>query len=316
MRVTTIGSCQPAIVAGDQVIDVSDFVGEAIMGVAPRRRMPALIGALNSGGLNLEPALSRAGVPLLQSPPGAPLERPGKILVALSNFGEGVDAVAGPISIAMKLPSSVLEPDGTVILPDVKAVVFHHEAQLAVVIGTGGKNIPASRAMDHVFGFTCAININARGLGFGMGINTDSFDTFTPLGPWIVSRDEIGDVTALRLTLHVNGELREDFRISEALHPVPDLISFASRLSTLEPGDVILTGACYRGVGPVQGGDALALTIEGIGQLNARVHDPLTRRWPCGVDAGLAEAARQARRDGTPIPFGAVSVSQLNQESE
>ena len=311
MKLAITGDCRPALVVDGRVVDIGEAAGAV---TPPKYRMPELIAGLSAGTIDLSKISQQAGVPIGAARLGAPLLRPGKILVALSNNRENVDAPAGPVSIAMKSPSSILEPGGTVVLPRAAAVVFHHEAQLAVVIGKGGKNIPADRALDHVFGYCGAINIAARGLGFGMGINTDSFDTFTPLGPVIVTADEFDDVRNLRLALSVNGEPREDYAISDLLHPIEDLIAFASRLAALEPGDVILTGACYQGVGPVQDGDVLELGIDGIGTLRANVSDALARRWPTGVDAGVAEAARSARLGRGPIPFRTASVVQLDQE--
>jgi 2-keto-4-pentenoate hydratase/2-oxohepta-3-ene-1,7-dioic acid hydratase in catechol pathway len=301
----------PGLVVGERIIDVSDIVGCGLMALRPAPRARELIARWGSLETALEEAAGRPGKSLDQVRLRSPLPRPGKILIGLRNYGEGVQASSGSANLALKSPSSVLDPDGQVELPPCAAAVFHHEAQLVAVVGTGGKDIPRDQALDHVFGYTGAINIIARGLGFGLGIDTDSFDTFTPLGPWIVTSDEIVDPQNLSIKLWQDGELRENYSTADMTHSVADLSSFASRLSALEPGDVIFAGACYQGIGPVQHDETAMLEIQSVGRLNVRFNDPLRRLWPKGVDKGIAEAARAARLSGAPIPFKTACVRQL-----
>jgi 2-keto-4-pentenoate hydratase/2-oxohepta-3-ene-1,7-dioic acid hydratase in catechol pathway len=311
VRLALFNEHVPGLVAGDRIVDVADVVGPAVMALRPAARARELIACFDALRPALAEAASRPGKPLSDVQLRAPLPRPGKILVGLSNYREGVDAPLKAINMAMKSPSSVIDPGGVVELPPQQAVVFHHEAQLVAVIGKPGKDIAQDRALEHVLGYTSAINVNARGLGYGLGIDTDSFDTFTPLGPWIVTRDEIPDPQVLTVTLRQDGQLREDYSTADMAHPIAELIAFASRLVGLEPGDLIFAGARYQGQGPVQHGETAELEIGPIGRLSVRFNDPLARRWPKGVDAGLAKAAQDARAAGTPIPFKTASIQQL-----
>jgi 2-keto-4-pentenoate hydratase/2-oxohepta-3-ene-1,7-dioic acid hydratase in catechol pathway len=142
------------------------------------------------------------------------------------------------------------------------------EVELAVVIGATGKNIPASRALDVVAGYCIGLDISAR------GTEDRSFrksaDSYTVLGPWLVTTDEIADPGNLGIRLAVDGELRQDSNTKQMIVGVPELIERASRLFTLYPGDVILTGT-PDGVGPLRPGVTLRATIDGIGSMDVAV---------------------------------------------
>lgn len=213
---------------------------------------------------------SAAPVPLDQVRLLAPV-RPRKIIGIGRNYADhakelGNDVPAEPI-IFLKPPSAVNDPDGEVVMPPESQRV-DYEGELAVVIGRTGRRIPAARWRDYVFGFTCGNDVTARDLQkkdvqFTRG---KSFDTFCPLGPWIV-RDL--DVSALRIQTRVNGETKQDGTTSDMVFGVAALVEFVSSIMTLEPGDVILTGT-PAGVGPVKPGDIMEVEIEGIGVLRNR----------------------------------------------
>lgn len=149
------------------------------------------------------------------------------------------------------------------------------EAELAVIIGKTTYNCPEHEIMENIFGYTCANDVSARDLQFGDGQWTrgKSLDTFCPLGPWIVSADEIADSNALSIKCSLNNELMQDSNTGLMLFKIPALISFISRNFTLLPGDVILTGTPH-GVGTfrdpsiyMKDGDNVTVEIEGIGKL-------------------------------------------------
>jgi 2-keto-4-pentenoate hydratase/2-oxohepta-3-ene-1,7-dioic acid hydratase in catechol pathway len=146
-----------------------------------------------------------------------------------------------------------------------------YEAELAVVIGKNAKNVPRAEAMDYVFGYTCANDVTARDLQAkdGQWARAKGFDTFCPLGPWIETELDPAD---LELSTSVNGEVRQRSRTSLLLHGVAELVSYISAVMTLLPGDVLLTGT-PDGVGPLERGDQVSVTIEGIGTLSNRVVD-------------------------------------------
>ncbi len=214
--------------------------------------------------------------------PAAPLPRPNRILAIGRNYAEhaaelGNAAPTEPI-VFQKASSSVIAP-GTpiIILSGVGRVDF--EGELAVVIGKAGKNVPENEAMALVAGYTLFNDVTARdeqkqaqarGLPWFLA---KSYDTFGPLGPCLVTPDEIPDPHALELTLTVNGEVRQQANTSQMLFSIPQLIAYLSRKMALEPGDIIATGT-PPGVGPLHIGDTVEVSIPEIGTLSNPVVGP------------------------------------------
>ena len=148
---------------------------------------------------------------------------------------------------------------------------MHFEGELAVVISQPAKDVPRERAFDVVLGYTCANDVSARDLqrSDGQWARAKGFDSFCPLGPWI---ETVLDPSDLRLTTTVNGAIKQDGRTSQLIHDIPTLIAYISRVMTLLPGDVIITGT-PAGVGPIVDGDTVTVEIEGIGALINIVRD-------------------------------------------
>lgn len=217
-----------------------------------------------------------------------PLLRPGKILCAginyLGHLQENPAAVRPeePFIFA-KLPSGVIGPADPIVKPALTEQL-DYEVELAVVIGRIMRHVPAERALSHVAGYTIMNDVSARDVQFRSNQITlgKNFDTFAPLGPCLVTADEIGDPGRLRLRAWVNGELRQDETATDMIFPVPELLARLSAIMTLEPGDVVSTGT-PAGVGvfrtpPVflQPGDTVRLAIDGIGHLENRVVAPVS----------------------------------------
>ena len=185
----------------------------------------------------------------------------------------------------MKPRTAVADPDSPILLP---AACEHgpevdYEAELAVVIGRAARNVPVERALDYVLGYTCANDVSARRwqkhAGGGQWLRGKSFDTFCPLGPVLVTTDEIPDPQILPIGSVLNGRTMQHSSTADMIFPVAELIAFISRDTTLLPGTVILTGT-PEGVGfarqpPVflADGDTIEVTIEGIGTLRNPVRD-------------------------------------------
>lgn len=224
----------------------------------------------------------------------APVPRPPKLIAAFGNYREGSDRERQTQDMFLESPDSVIGPGGTVVLPNHPATIFHHEAELALVIGRRSKDLPADeRAIAALAGYSCAIDVSARGLGrIGPSRIGKSFDTFTPLGPAIVTPDEIPHPQNLRVTLSVNGEMRQDYTTSDMEYGVTEILAFISAYMTLVPGDVILCGTNHQGLGALQDGDRVEMSIEGIGDLAVSVNDPQRREWPRGIDAEMAAKQR------------------------
>lgn len=208
--------------------------------------------------------------------PAAPLPRPNRILAIGRNYSEharemGSDIPDEPI-VFQKASSSVIASGQPIVLPSHLGRI-DFEGELAVVIGTGGKNVPESEALSLVAGYTLFNDVTARdeqkraiarSLPWFL---SKSHDTFGPMGPCLVTPDEIKDPQALTLTLTVNGEIKQRANTAEMLFSVAFLIAYLSRQLALEPGDLIATGT-PPGVGPLQSGDIVEVSIPEIGTLS------------------------------------------------
>lgn len=222
-----------------------------------------------------------------------PVPRPSKLLCAFANYREDGARQEVPLDLFLKSPASIIGPGDTIELPPVEATIFHHEAELALVIGRRASKISPDQALDHVFGYLPFLDISARGTSGGAMFQGKSYDTFGPLGPALVTADEVPDPHTLRVRLAVNGHPRQDFSTADMANRVPELISFASHVCTLEPGDILATGTNHQGLGPVQDGDLVELTVGDLGTLAVHVRDPQRRSWPREIDAGMAQRVRE-----------------------
>lgn len=284
-------------VAGSRVVDLSDIVASMELSVEAQeaieaRGLPAPSGMLrllhagpggiaeaaaHVGARGDDPAAGHAldGVTLL-----APVPRPGKIVGVGRNYADhaketGVDPLETP-RIFAKLPTSVVGPGAAVKRPaGVRKMDF--EVELAVVIGAFASNVPRSRALDVVAGYTILNDVSARELQLDVSPPQTTFaksmDGFCPMGPWLVTKDELPDPQALEVTCFVNGHAMQRGRTASMLFPVDRLIEYLSGFMTLEPGDVIATGT-PAGVGAFRDppvwlapGDRVRMDISGIGTL-------------------------------------------------
>lgn len=199
---------------------------------------------------------------------------PSKVVAVGRNYAAHAKEMGGTAGTAGQMnetPVIFLKPSTSVIgagdlirIPADSSRV-DHEAELAVVIGRPARDVDVDAALTHVLGYTAANDVTARDqqradVQFTRGKGHDSF---CPLGPWI---ETVLDPSDLRVTAHVNGELRQDGRTSEMIHSVAALIAFMSSVMTLLPGDVLLTGT-PAGVGPITDGDTVTISVEGIGEL-------------------------------------------------
>ena len=177
--------------------------------------------------------------------------------------GSNPEPPAQPL-IFLKPSTSVIGTGDAIRLPAASQEV-HFEGELAVVIGRPAKDVPRENALSVVLGYSCANDVTARDLqrSDGQWTRAKGFDSFCPLGPWI---ETVLDPSDLGLRTLVNGQVKQDGRTSALVHDVPTLIAYASRVMTLLPGDVLLTGT-PAGVGPIVDGDTVTVEIEGIGEL-------------------------------------------------
>jgi 2-keto-4-pentenoate hydratase/2-oxohepta-3-ene-1,7-dioic acid hydratase in catechol pathway len=163
----------------------------------------------------------------------------------------------------------------------VPATIFEGEAELALVIGKKANKVKASDAMSYIFGYTNFIDGSARGLPPAGNVfyQMKSRDTFAPIGPFIVTADEVKDPQNLKIQLWVNGTLKQNFNTNDMAHKIPRCIEWVSSIHALEPGDILATGTNHRGLNGFQDGDKVELECEGIGRLKINVKDELKRTW-------------------------------------
>ena len=208
----------------------------------------------------------------------APLPRPPKVICVGLNYRDHAEESNMPIpsvpTIFAKFPTAVIGPDASIVLPK-SSTRPDYEAEFAFVIGEGGRHIPASAWQEHVFGYTMLNDVSARDyqLATSQWMMGKTFDTFAPMGPWLVTADEIADPHALDISLTLNGVQMQNSNTRNLIFRIPELIEFLSSVFTLEPGDVVSTGT-PSGVGfarkpPVylQPGDEVVVRVEGLGEL-------------------------------------------------
>ena len=299
MKLLLLSDGRPAVLRGDdQVVDVSS----AVQG-SGQVAMQSIIEGFDAVRGELA-RLQREGnaAPLSSVELQAPLPRPNNIFCMGGNYGEFGHRAAAPMWGFHKASDAVIGPNGTVVLPPDNANIFHHEPELVLVFARGGKGIKASDAMDHVFGYTGGVDVSARmGATGGSGPPRDSlplsaaksFLTFAPIGPWIVTKDEIADPQDVQIRLSVDGQLRGDFNTSDMAHSIAESIEFIASLEEISAGDILYTGTNHQGLGAMQEGETIELEIAGVGRLAFSVSDPLKRRWNKGVDEDTARDIRE-----------------------
>jgi 2-keto-4-pentenoate hydratase/2-oxohepta-3-ene-1,7-dioic acid hydratase in catechol pathway len=252
MRLVSYDAGRAGFLAGDQVVPLQ------------AQTMRDVIASWDAG----EPVAPgrEAPIPLRDVRLRVPVADPSKIIAAPVNYRDhqaemSVDATIGALGFFLKAPSSLLDPGGTIQLPyhDRR---FDQEGELAVVIGRTARRVSEQDALSYVFGYTGLLDITMRG---GEDRSTrKSFDTFTPMGPVVVTADELADPDDVELRCWVSGDLRQKASTRDLIWGVARLVSYASSVATLYPGDVISTGT-PAGVGPLASGDTIRLELSGLG---------------------------------------------------
>src|SRR5215469_5574773 len=184
--------------------------------------------------------------------------------MAVNYMEDGTRSEPAPLNAFHKSPSAVIGPGETMVLPDAPATIFEGEAELGVVIGKRASHVSSAQAMSHVFGYVNFIDGSARGLppAGNTFYQMKSRETFAPIGPFLVTADEISDPHHLQVRLWVNGVLKQNFNTSDMAHKIPRCIEWVSSIHALEPGDLLATGTNHRGLSSFQDGDKVELDIE------------------------------------------------------
>jgi 2-keto-4-pentenoate hydratase/2-oxohepta-3-ene-1,7-dioic acid hydratase in catechol pathway len=258
---------------GDRVIDLSHFFAHRAL-MFPVTQMHLAIEHFD----RLRPAFVAhaaevEGVPLEQARLEAPMPTPTKLIGAFSNYRRHTVEMRGPGGVQakpdllLKAPSSIVGPSDTIVLPPLDRPV-HHEPELTVIIGRTCRHVPVEQAYSVVFGYTTLLDITVR--EDGDRSRRKSYDTFAPMGPWIVTPDEVPDPQDVGIRLWVGDELRQDASTRDMTFGIAQIIAYASSVMTLYPGDVIATGT-PEGVGPIVAGDTVTIDIEHVGRMSLPV---------------------------------------------
>jgi 2-keto-4-pentenoate hydratase/2-oxohepta-3-ene-1,7-dioic acid hydratase in catechol pathway len=267
------GRTYAGVLSGDYVIDLApagfttilDLVRHSVVGKSKVEKLVA--------EAPIESRFPLERIKLL-----APIPQPRKLICVGLNYLDHARETGAEVpkvpTIFNKFATAVIGPGDTVVLPKVSKAP-DYEAELAFVIGTGGRHIAAENWADHVFGYTIVNDVTARDYqkATSQWLMGKTFDTFAPLGPWIVTADEIPDPHKLGIQLEINGELLQDSNTSELIFKIPELIEFLSSVFTLEPGDIVSTGT-PAGVGftrkpprYLHAGEEMIVRVEKIGEL-------------------------------------------------
>jgi 2-keto-4-pentenoate hydratase/2-oxohepta-3-ene-1,7-dioic acid hydratase in catechol pathway len=277
------------VVQNERVVDLSgagfpDLLSVIAGGAGARPRVDAWVAGEGS----------RTAAPLADVKLLAPIPRPPKIIcVGLNYRDHAIEAkmeIPAVPTIFSKFPTSIIGPGEPIVLPK-DSQKPDYEAEFAFIIAKGGRYISPEQWQEHVFGYTNLNDVSARDyqMATSQWMMGKTFDTFAPMGPWIVSADEIADPHALDIELSINGEVLQHSNTRELIFRIPDLLVYLSSVFTLEPGDVVSTGTpsgvgfSYKPPRWLRAGDQVVLAVEGIGELR----NPVIAE---GGEAGVAGA--------------------------
>lgn len=280
MKLVCFDDCRIGVVHEDTVTDVTDFAGGE-NGKWPPVEMNYLIADFASLKGKLEAVNSRPGVPLASVRLRTPVPGATKVIAFPVNYhkhGEEMDASyrANIQGFFLKPPSSLSGASEPIVLPAAMASRrIDHECELAIIVGRQGRDIPRESWSEYVFGYSCLVDVTIR--GSEERVARKAGDSFCPVGPWVVTADEVGDPGALRGRLWVNDELRQDANTRDLIVDVPGMIEMASSVMTLYPGDIIASGT-PEGVGPIRPGDRVKIEFERIGSMTLNVVQGTTGR--------------------------------------
>jgi 2-keto-4-pentenoate hydratase/2-oxohepta-3-ene-1,7-dioic acid hydratase in catechol pathway len=283
MRLAVFADNRLGVVEDDSIFDVTEAMPWAWR-EGPPVFMSRLIEEWEVMATRVRDARAVAlAIPLATVTLAAPSPRPTHVVAAPANYRKHIGEIgarsvskgrsAAELGFFLKAPSSVSGVRDGIRLPRESTRRFDHESELAVIIGREAKNVPRAKALEYVFGYSCLLDLTMRiepGVAEEERATRKSFDTFTPVGPYVVTADEVPDPHVLDIRLWVNDELRQNANTRDLIVDIPTLIELASSVLTLYPGDIIATGT-PDGVGPIKVGDVVRIAIEQVGTMSVPV---------------------------------------------
>ena len=309
MKLVFFDDFKLGVIKDSQVVDVRAAVS-GITHSSPQDLINKIIADFDKYRGDIQTAAdSGSGVSVDQVRLRSPMPKPSNIVCMAVNYMEdGTRSEPAPINAFHKSPNSVIGNGDTMVLPDAPATIFEGEAEMALIIGKHASKVKPENAYEHIFGYMGFIDGSARGLppAGNTFYQMKSRDTFAPMGPWLVTADEIDDPLNLSVKLWVNEELKQNYNTSDMAHKIPRIIEWVSSIHDLEPGDVVATGTNHRGRSAFQDGDRVNLEVQGLGNLNFGVRDDLKRTW---ARTTRLEMAEQGKEGTTPQLSGKYSGS-------
>jgi len=309
MKLVFFDDFKLGVIKDGQVVDVREAVS-GITHSSPQDLINKIIADFEKYSSDIQSAAdSGTGISVDQVRLRSPMPKPSNIVCMAVNYMEdGTRSEPAPINAFHKSPNSVIGNGDTMVLPDVPAAIFEGEAEMALIIGKHASNVKPENAYEHIFGYMGFIDGSARGLppAGNTFYQMKSRDTFAPMGPWLVTADEIDDPLNLSVKLWVNEELKQNYNTSDMAHKIPRIIEWVSSIHDLEPGDVVATGTNHRGLSAFQDGDRVNLEVQGLGNLDFGVRDDLKRTW---ARTTRLEMADQGKEGTTPQVSGKYSGS-------
>jgi 2-keto-4-pentenoate hydratase/2-oxohepta-3-ene-1,7-dioic acid hydratase in catechol pathway len=282
MKLLYFNDFKLGVLKGDQVVDVSDEV-KGIPHTGPGDLMNSLIEQWDGYKARLEAAVAKgSGVPVSSVRIRPPVPGPRTIdCMAVNYMEDGTRSAPAPINAFHKSPSAIIGQGDTMVLPDVPAAIFEGEAEMAAVIGKKCSNVSEAQALSYVFGYMNFIDGSARGLPppGNVFFQMKSRDTFAPIGPYLVTADEVKNPQKLQIKLWNNGVIQQNFNTDDMGHNIAKSIAWLSSIHTLLPGDIVATGTNHRGLNPFMDGDTIELETEGLGRLKFGIKDEFKRTW-------------------------------------
>src|SRR5579862_3481691 len=304
MKLLYFNDFKLGVLKGDNsVVDVSAVV-EDIPHTGPGDLMNGLIERFDQYRPKIEAAVAKGtGVPLSSVKIRPPLPKPTTIdCMAVNYMEDGTRSAPAPINAFHKSPSAIIGQGDTMVLPDVPAPIFEGEAEMAAVIGKKCSNVSEAQALSYVFGYMNFIDGSARGLPppGNVFFQMKSRDTFAPIGPYLVTADEVKNPQKLQIKLWNNGVLMQNFNTDDMGHNIAKSIAWLSSIHTLLPGDIVATGTNHRGLNPFMDGDTIELETEGLGRLKFGIKDDLKRSWARKTRLQMHEEAKEKTAGNYP----------------
>ncbi len=273
MKLVRFNDGRIGVTDGQRVVDVTTLAG-VDAAAWPPVGMNQVIQNFATLAPDFAQALAtQAGIPIADVQLQTPIPWPNKLLAYPVNYHDhatemATRGLANVQGFFLKANSSLSGASEPIELPALPGREIHHECEIALIIGKTGRQIPVEKALDHLFGYACLLDMTIRGKE--ERVMRKSYDTFTPVGPWIVTADEVPDPRNIDMKLWVNGELKQQANTRDLIVDIAHMISIASSAATLYPGDIIASGT-PAGVGPVHAGDRVSIEVAHIGRMDIPV---------------------------------------------